>query len=333
MNDGSSQAWQPTPQEDEVICVLVTEASYLQNVNEPTFIPTLLDQFLNGIGAVHQGHLSVDVSPALNPCFANAPYCHASSRSQVRMLTTAQAFAPFVHPYLRRLFGPPQPISSLIAPSAQQAPDGAPLFSVSSNRLTQLSAPMSNDPFSANQLGNTAQDFSLHTQPPSHPPFPQPFSLSSTSGQPPLLQQQHTSAASMGKPSSKRQADPNLSDDERSEHLDDDNNSDEDDAGGDTQLTEGVIIVPEPSKRSRAKNIYSRKKMSVPVYWATQTNLSLQPVDDQIIADPSLKSSRLSLIDKYRRDMYKKVLNSEKKEWKKRTSEFNGAPFSTMTFA
>jgi len=77
------------------------------------------------------------------------------------MLTTAQAFAPFVHPHLMALFGPPQPVSSLVAPPSQQAPDGAPPFSVSSNRSTQLSAPIS-DPFSANQLGNMEQDFSLH---------------------------------------------------------------------------------------------------------------------------------------------------------------------------
>jgi hypothetical protein len=137
----------------------------------------------------------------------------------------------------------------------------------------------------------------------------------------------------MGKASSKRHADQIPSDDEQSEHSDDDNNSDEEDAGGDKQVTDGVIIVPESSKRSRAKNIYSRKKMSVPVYWATQTNLSLQPVDDQIIADPSLKSSRLTLIDKYRKEMYKEVPKPEKKDWKRRTDNFNQAPFSTMTFA
>jgi hypothetical protein len=162
MNDGNRQAWQPTPQENEVIGILVREASRHQNVNEPAFIPTLFDQFLNGMGAVHARHLSFDVSSPLNTCLANAPYCLASSRFQVRMLTTAQAFAPFVHPHLTALFGPPQPVSSLVAPSSQHAPNGAPPFSVSSDRSTQLSAPISNDPFSANQLGNTEQDFSLH---------------------------------------------------------------------------------------------------------------------------------------------------------------------------
>jgi hypothetical protein len=79
MNECNSQAWQPTPQENEVIGILVREASRHQNVNEPAFIPTLFDQFLNGMGTVHGRHLSVDVSSALNPQMRHTVWrAHAS---------------------------------------------------------------------------------------------------------------------------------------------------------------------------------------------------------------------------------------------------------------
>jgi hypothetical protein len=93
-----------------------------------------------------------------------------------------------------------------------------------------------------------------------------------------------------------------------------------------------VVVVAETGGSKTTKNMFKKNRINAATFYGMETDGNKEEVDEQIKEDPSLMSSRLSLLSKQRAIAWDKLSKKDQKEWEAKTEDYNNQSITDYSF-